>query len=198
MIWWVGPGAGQVAMGTGHIWIPGDELDQFPKLSFLCLPGGTTLWIPEMAPPHESLRREKQFFCLFFVFSWLRFVMLTGFFLNRLNKGWLTICGAPESHWICAVLEALCKMFKIQIQRTKHEFFPLPPSGCRGHMPTQRPCTGHPWAPSSEGQGRSIYSTGWKPAAGEALRNRDNLYKDDLQPPGKWNRISPTWSPVIT
>lgn len=40
-------------------------------------------------------------------------------FLNRLNKGLLTTYGAPESHQICAVLEALWKMSKIWIWRTE-------------------------------------------------------------------------------
>lgn len=51
-------------------------------------------------------------------------------------------------------------MSKIWIQKAKHRFFfPLPPSGCRVHMPAQCPCTWQLWAHSSWGQGRSIYST---------------------------------------
>lgn len=60
-------------------------------------------------------------------------------------------------------------------------------------------CTGYPWAGYPFwGEGRSIYSSGWKPAAGGAPRRCDSLYNDDLHPPGKWNRSSPTCSPVIT
>lgn len=144
---WAGQGGQELCRWPGHwhTWIPGDELDQFPKLGFLSLPGGRTLWTPETASPHESLWRDKWFFHLAVVFPWLRFFYAHRWFLNRFNKGLLTTHGVPESHRTCAVLEALCKMSKIRIWRAKYDFSPLLPSGCWGHMPAQHPCTGYPW-----------------------------------------------------
>lgn len=68
------------------IWIPDNELDQSPKLGFLCLSGAIILRTSETAHPHESLWREKQFFRLAFVFPWLRFVLITGVFKIGLIK----------------------------------------------------------------------------------------------------------------
>lgn len=72
--------------------------------------------------PREFMKGETVF--LFgFCFPLAQICYAHRCFLNRFNKGLLTTCRVPESHRICAVLEALCKMSKIWIWRTKHKFF---------------------------------------------------------------------------
>lgn len=112
--WTAGPGAGQAAMGTRRIWIPGDKMDQFPKLSYLCLPDGKTLWTSETAPAHDSLWRGKESFCLAFVFPWPRIVTLTGVFLIGLIKA----CWQPME---CQNLTKFVQCWKRCDRRLKSE-----------------------------------------------------------------------------
>lgn len=146
---------------------------------------------------------KKEFFCFFFFSVWFLFCLSSELlpmrdFLNRLNKGLLTTCWEPEFHWTCATLEAFCKMFKNQIQWTQHKIFPLPLSVCKGDVSVQCPHTKHPLASSSHGLKKSTCSTEGETTAGGELKSCDSLYKDDLWPLRKWNRISSIWSPVIT